>query len=211
MAKKEIKDPKDTEEIGAEDESADEKKPKRGGFSITKLAVPVLFALLLAALSVIGTAMYLGTGPNVAAKNVTAAGDAAAGAQTADKKAKKDKKKKQKKKKKKKELPKTVFYHPLDPAFVVNFEEDDELHFLQISMQVMAYDQAVIENVQKHIPAIRNSLVLLLSKQSYRALNSEKGKEKLRADALQEVQKVLKQFVRKPGIEAIYFTAFVMQ
>ncbi len=208
MTEKEIKDTKDTEAIGAEDESADEKKPKGGGFSIAKLAIPVLSVLLIAALSVIGTTMYLGTGSTVTAKNVAAAGEATADGKFADKKTKKDKKKK---KKKKKELPNTVLYHPLDPAFVINFDQDEEVHFLQISIEVMAYDERVIQNVEKHAPAIRNGLVMLLSKQKYHVLNTQEGKEKLRSDALSEVQKVLKEYTGEAGVEAVYFTAFVIQ
>ena len=105
-------------------------------------------------------------------------------------------------------MPDTVVYEALDPAFVVNFEENDELHFLQLTVEVMAYENSVIENVKKHRPAIRDSLVILLSKQSYRALTTEKGKEKLRVDALATMRK---RFTGTTGIEAIYFTSFVMQ
>ena len=37
------------------------------------------------------------------------------------------------------------------------------------------------------------------------------GKEKLRADALAEIQKVMKAETGKPGVESVFFTSFVMQ
>lgn len=201
---------KDTETTQAEEGSDNDTESDKGGKLPSKNAlIVVLSALLLVGLSVGGTALYLGTGAKVEAKDQADVDD------QVDTKPKKSAKKKQKKakkaKKKQKKIPETVVYHPLDPAFVVNFEEDDELHFLQVSVEVMAYDNAVIEDVRKHAPAIRNGLVLLLSKQSYKVLNTLAGKEKLRADALTEVRKVLKQYTGKAGVESVFFTSFVMQ
>jgi flagellar FliL protein len=60
------------------------------------------------------------------------------------------------------------------------------------------------------MPAIRNSLVLLLSRQVYDELLPDEGKEKLRGEALAAVQGVLQAQLGKPGIEDLYFTNFVM-
>ncbi len=106
---------------------------------------------------------------------------------------------------------KNVFYHPLEPPFVVNFEDDNYVRFLQVGVQVMAYDEQVIEDVKKHMPVIRNNIVLLLSNQRYSDINTREGKEKLRAQALTEIQKVLKKHTGGKGIQEVYFTSFVMQ
>lgn len=196
---------KDTERTDAEEGSSD-KETKRG-IGTKDIVIFALSAFLVIGLSVGGTAFYLGTNAQMAA---TATASVDGEAMDAEKK-KGKKKKKKKKKTQDKKMPDTVVYEALDPAFVVNFEENDELHFLQLTVEVMAYENSVIENVKKHRPAIRDSLVILLSKQSYRALTTEKGKEKLRADALATVRNVLKRFTGTTGIEAIYFTSFVMQ
>lgn len=187
-------------DAGSDEDASSEKK---GGIGIKDIMILVLSALLLVGLSVGGTAIYLGTNTQMAATEA-----ASVDGEAMDTEKKKGKKKKKKKDKK---IPETVAYQSLDPAFVVNFEEDDELHFLQIKLEVMTYENSVIEDVRKHMPALRNGLVLLLSRQSYQALNTEKGKEKLRADALATVRDVLNRYTGKAGVEAVYFTSFVMQ
>jgi flagellar FliL protein len=105
-----------------------------------------------------------------------------------------------------------AIYQTLDPAFVVNFNDvDGTMRFLQISMEVSTRDADVIEAIKTHMPVIRNNLVILFSSQTVQSLSTREGKEKLRADALAEVQQVMKDNIKKPGVEAVYFTNFVMQ
>jgi flagellar FliL protein len=78
-------------------------------------------------------------------------------------------------------------------------------------MEVMARDEAVIENVKTHMPVIRNNLVLVFSNQNYETISTSAGKQKLRDEALAEIQQILKSETGKTGVEAIYFTSFVMQ
>ena len=72
-------------------------------------------------------------------------------------------------------------------------------------------DRVVIDAVNNNMPQIRNNLILLFGNQKIELLNSNEGKEKLRAQALEQVQTILNQEIGEPGIEAIYYTAFVMQ
>jgi flagellar FliL protein len=104
-----------------------------------------------------------------------------------------------------------AIYVPLDPPFVVNFEGDGRVRFLQITAEAMTRHQEVVELVQKHMPVIRNNLVLLFSSQTYENLSTLDGKENLRAAALEELQKILEEETGEPGVEALYFTSFVMQ
>ncbi len=102
-------------------------------------------------------------------------------------------------------------YMSLDPPFVVNFEDQGMLRYLQISVSVMGRDEAVMDMVLSHSPQIRNDLILLFGNQDYALLNSAEGKEKLRERALEKVQEILRREIGQPGIEAVYFTNFVMQ
>lgn len=102
-------------------------------------------------------------------------------------------------------------YLPLDPAFVVNFEDQGVVRFLQITVEVSAHDPLVLEQAKQDMPIIRNNLVMLFSSLDLATVTTRAGKEKLRADALLEVQKILKQQTGEPGIDNIYFTSFVMQ
>ena len=102
-------------------------------------------------------------------------------------------------------------YLALDPAFVVNFEDQGVVRFLQITAEVGTHDPLVLDAVKLHMPIIRNDLVMLFSNLNLANVTTREGKEKLRADALLEVQKVLQEQTGEPGIENIYFTSFVMQ
>jgi len=84
------------------------------------------------------------------------------------------------------------------------------VRFLQITMEVMAHDQKVTDGVQKNLPLIRNNLLLLMSNRDFQVLMTREGKEKLRAEAVAEVNAVQK----KQGggdIDDLLFTSFVVQ
>jgi len=85
------------------------------------------------------------------------------------------------------------------------------LRYLQIGLSVMSRDKLVIDAVNNNMPQIRNDLILLFGNQKLEFLASNEGKEQLRAQALEQVQAVLNKEIGEPGIEAIYYTAFVMQ
>ncbi|HSW14071.1 MAG TPA: flagellar basal body-associated FliL family protein [Solimonas sp.] len=110
------------------------------------------------------------------------------------------------------EVPKApAQYLALDPAFVVNLDDATASRYLQAEIQVMARDNAALEAVKLHHPRIRNALLLLFGQLKPAELENRAGKEKLQAAVLAEIQKILKDETGKPGVEAVYFTSFVMQ
>jgi flagellar FliL protein len=103
-------------------------------------------------------------------------------------------------------------YVALDPPFVVNFEGDQLVRFLQITVQVMTRDPATVELLKANDPVVRNDLLLLFANQKYEVVAARAGKEKLRSDALAEIRHVVESGGGKPqAIEQVYFTSFVMQ
>ena len=102
-------------------------------------------------------------------------------------------------------------YLALDPPFVVNFQGDTATRFLQVGVQLMARDQKALDAAKASEPAVRNALVMLFSSQDAKTLGSRDGKEKLRADALTEIQKIVGDRAKGAALEAVYFTSFVMQ
>ena len=107
--------------------------------------------------------------------------------------------------------PKVAVYFDFEQPFVVNFQDEGQLRYLQITASVMVKNPKVVEEVKRHMPLIRNNLVMLFSGQSRDGILAREGKEKIRAEAEAEVQKILKEQTGKPGIKALYFTSFVMQ
>jgi len=105
-----------------------------------------------------------------------------------------------------------ALYTSLHPPLVVNFKDAvGDSHFMQITMEVMARDQDVINAVREHTPVIRNALILLFSGAVYEEVTTRKGKEQMLADGLAEIQKVMSEKIGEPGVEAVYFTALVIQ
>ena len=105
-----------------------------------------------------------------------------------------------------------ALYQPLDPPFVVNFQADQLVRFLQVSVEVMSRDPKTIDLLKSNDPLLRNDLLILLGDQKYSVISTPAGKEQLRADALAAIRKDLAQAGGDPKqVEAVYFTAFVMQ
>jgi flagellar FliL protein len=106
---------------------------------------------------------------------------------------------------------KQTLYLALDPPLIVNFPDSDAVRFLQVTITVMAHEQAVLDAVAKYNPVIRNNLITLMSGRDSQAMMTREGKEKLRQEALKEVQAILKKENGAPGIEDLLFTSFVVQ
>ncbi|MDE2264179.1 MAG: flagellar basal body-associated FliL family protein [Gammaproteobacteria bacterium] len=103
-------------------------------------------------------------------------------------------------------------YLALDPPFVVNFQADQLVRFLQVSIEVMSRDAQTLDLLKNNDPVLRNDLLILLANQKYTVISTPTGKEQLRADALAAIRKDLAQAGGDPKkLEAVYFTSFVMQ
>jgi flagellar protein FliL len=103
-------------------------------------------------------------------------------------------------------------YVALDPPFVVNFDGDQVVRFLQITVQVMTRDPATVEVLKANDPVVRNDLLLLFANQKYDVVATRAGKEKLRSDALTAIRHVVESGSGKADhVEQVYFTSFVMQ
>lgn len=133
------------------------------------------------------------------------------GSPTAEKAVEKGADKKAAKENKKHKEPKIAIYYKFDPPFVVNIQGDSGSRFLQLTIEAMTYDQSVTTDIDQNMPVIRNNILLLLSDLTYEQVSTLEGKQKLRADILKEIQKVLKDKIGKPGVEEVYLTSIVMQ
>lgn len=104
-----------------------------------------------------------------------------------------------------------ILYWPLEPHFVLNFEGKSKARFMQIGLEVATTNDRSFAAVKKHLPVIRNEVVLLLSGQKYEEMVTPDGKEQLRAELIETINIILKKHKAKKGIDNIYFTSFVMQ
>jgi len=104
-----------------------------------------------------------------------------------------------------------AIYHPLDPLFVVNLPPGGKARMLQVGVQVMARKPELIEFIQHNDPMIRHDLLNLFSSQEGEKLSSRKGKEKLQAEVLKNLNRIVQDQEAPGEIEGVYFTSFVMQ
>ena len=101
-------------------------------------------------------------------------------------------------------------YMALD-NMVVNFAQRGPARFLQVEMQLMAHDPAAFRVIEQHMPVIRNDLLVLLGSISYEEASSREGKERLNQAILETINGIVQERSNLAGIQAVYFTNFVMQ
>lgn len=106
---------------------------------------------------------------------------------------------------------KPAVYYELKPPFVVNYNWKGRQRYVQIGVAVMTRDEAVIAAIQKHMPLVRNNLVMVFGSQEFEGLRTLEGKENLRQKALEEIQAIVSEETGSAGVEKILFTNFVMQ
>lgn len=95
---------------------------------------------------------------------------------------------------------------------MVNFQADQLVRFLQVTVEVMSRDQKTLDLLKNNDPVVRNDLLMLFGNQQYTVLATPAGKEQLRASALAAIRKDVAQAGGDPKrVEAVYFTSFVMQ
>lgn len=104
-----------------------------------------------------------------------------------------------------------AIYHPLDPAFVVNYQHAGRQRFMQVSVVLLGRDPVKMQKLAVHNPLLRNQLVMLFSSEDFTSLQSIDGKEALRARATMTVQALLEKEIGDPVIESVLFTNLVLQ
>ncbi|MCX4192941.1 flagellar basal body-associated FliL family protein [Methylophaga sp. OBS1] len=105
-------------------------------------------------------------------------------------------------------------YYTIEEPFIVNFSEqsDGQVRYMQVKMKVMARDQAVIDAVQTHLPAIQHELLMLLFSQNYDGLLTSEGTQALQQACLETINRILQSETSLENeLEAVYFTSFLMQ
>lgn len=106
-----------------------------------------------------------------------------------------------------------VRYVPLQPSFVANFGVSDNgrLQFVRADISVRVSSQEAVSAVLYHLPALRNALVMLLSRQDEATVSTGAGREGMREQALSEMRAILEAEEGEPFIEDVLFTNFIVQ
>ncbi|MET0065453.1 MAG: flagellar basal body-associated FliL family protein [Candidatus Thiodiazotropha sp.] len=107
------------------------------------------------------------------------------------------------------EQPEVISYYQIKPSLVANLASGGR--YVRCDIQLMTKDPAFIETLNQHGPAIRHSLLLLLSEQNGSELKNSEGKESLRKKALSEIDKLMQSLEKENAVEGLFFTTFFVQ
>jgi len=102
-----------------------------------------------------------------------------------------------------------IEYLPVKPKLVVNLA--GRRHYLSTNVQLMIKGDDNLERIQKHIPLIRHSLIMLFSNLPPDQVADINEREKLRESALNDIRKLLDQYSDSDGLKDIFFTEFLVQ
>ncbi|MDD0843855.1 flagellar basal body-associated protein FliL [Pseudomonas sp. Gutcm_11s] len=104
-----------------------------------------------------------------------------------------------------------ALYEAIAPAFIANYKFQGRQRYMQVSVALMARNQAELDALKVHMPLIRNRLVMLFSGQDFGALMTPVGKEMLRSQATAVVQELAQKETGKTVVEQVLFTNIVLQ
>jgi len=102
-------------------------------------------------------------------------------------------------------------YFSISPAIVVNVTDEERVRHLQVSVQLRLDDPADSGLLEDNMPVIQHTLVMSLSGREAKNIRSTQGKQNLRTEVTALLKKVLEEITGKPIVNAVYFTAFVIQ
>jgi flagellar FliL protein len=111
-----------------------------------------------------------------------------------------------------KDDPSYILIYGVKPTIKVSLPSESGAHFLLLEVSVRTYYDDVYDVVKKHMPRIRNSLVLMLSDINGKAVKTVNGRKKLRKEVLAVIQADVKKYMDDDiNIDNVFFTKFVMQ
>ena len=105
----------------------------------------------------------------------------------------------------------TALYVAMPRPFVFNVPGSGRDRLVQIKVQLLVRGSDNEELAKTHIPLIEGTLLQVFSSANADDLVTEAGKIELRDQAVNEVQKVLKDIAGHDVVERVLFTGFVMQ
>ncbi|MFQ6574832.1 flagellar basal body-associated protein FliL [Pseudomonas sp. UM16] len=106
-----------------------------------------------------------------------------------------------------------VSYISLTPPFVGNYALDSgpKLRVYKADVALRVNSDAAATAVKHHEPLIRNQLVALFTQQNLESMSNVEAKEKLRQEALKQVQQVLENEEGKPLVDDLLFNNLIVQ
>ena len=105
----------------------------------------------------------------------------------------------------------TSAYVSLGDPMVLNLSGSRRLTFLQLSADVLVSDSDAEETIKVHVPAIRHSLIMLLSEQKAGDIKSPARREEIRQQATSQVQALIADLSGSEAVSEILFSSILVQ
>ena len=105
----------------------------------------------------------------------------------------------------------TSAYVSLGDPMVLNLSGPKRLTFLQISADVLVSDSDAEATIKTHVPAIRHSLIMLLSEQKAGDIKSPARREEIRQQATSQVQALIADLSGSREVSEILFSSILVQ
>ena len=105
----------------------------------------------------------------------------------------------------------TSAYVSLGDPMVLNLSGPKRLTFLQISADVLVSDSDSEATIKTHVPAIRHSLIMLLSEQKAGDIKSPARREEIRQQATSQVQALIADLSGSQDVSEILFSSILVQ
>ncbi|MBU2886328.1 flagellar basal body-associated FliL family protein [Gilvimarinus agarilyticus] len=102
-------------------------------------------------------------------------------------------------------------YIPMEPPFVVNYGGAGRLKYLKTELSLRVHDVHTASAVRHHMPLIRNTIVMLLSRQSEESITTTDGVERLRQTAKKEIIALLEAEQNAAEVLEVYFNNLIVQ
>ncbi|MGQ9725381.1 MAG: flagellar basal body-associated FliL family protein, partial [Tepidimonas sp.] len=96
---------------------------------------------------------------------------------------------------------------------VVNLADQGSTRYAQVGVTLQVEDDKVAEEVKKYMPAIRNGVLMLVSRSTADQLLSAEGKERLARDILELVRSTtgMEEYRGYSPVQAVLFSSFIVQ
>ncbi len=101
-------------------------------------------------------------------------------------------------------------YIELEPM-TVNIEAPGRIRYLRTQISLVTHAADAADTVERHLPALRNDILGILTEQNYEDLNTRAGKEALAGELEEAVGEVLASRGAPVELDGVLFNELVMQ
>ena len=106
---------------------------------------------------------------------------------------------------------KSSAYVSLGEPMVLNLSGGKRLTFLQISADVLLSDASAERMIKTHVPAMRHSLIMLLSEQKAGDIKSASKREEIRQQASARIKGLISDLSGSEDVSDVLFSSILVQ